>query len=376
MASLEFAVPPNPWWRGWWWLYTRAVLPVAGAALGGRAWFDVGRFFGAKHLRSLPALPGRRHRRRVGSGRAHRHRRAPHEPRRRSRHVGPPPRRRPARHRVRLAVEDEPHLLPPAFYAAPPGRTRRAWADWWVLLHPPYTLWHLSYVAIGATLAPHFDGGRLAATLARVLPRCGGVRPRPRRAPRPPAAHHDPRLAPHRRRCRQPGRRRRPRHRRAGPSRTRSRRVHRRRRRPHRRAYNLELFGGRLHTDVTFADRLGRLPRPGRLLRPSRDAAPRRSRGRSRPPTRCRRRSARSALRPAHCAAGWPRSTAPSRTTTATPRRCPPRSCSHHSRRPSRPPRGASWRSPWPSSSTAPPERGSADVLGTQLSCDALRSGS
>ena len=54
---------------------------------------------------------------------------------------------------------------PPAFYAAPPGVTRRAWADWWVLLHPPYTLWHLSYVAIGATIAPRFDGGRLAATL-------------------------------------------------------------------------------------------------------------------------------------------------------------------------------------------------------------------
>jgi demethylmenaquinone methyltransferase/2-methoxy-6-polyprenyl-1,4-benzoquinol methylase len=46
MASLEFAVPPNPWWRAWWWIYTRAVLPLAGAALGGRAWFDVGRFLG------------------------------------------------------------------------------------------------------------------------------------------------------------------------------------------------------------------------------------------------------------------------------------------------------------------------------------------
>ena len=57
MASLEFAVPPNPWWRGWWWLYTRAVLPVAGAALGGRAWFDVGRFLGPNisgHYRRFP----------------------------------------------------------------------------------------------------------------------------------------------------------------------------------------------------------------------------------------------------------------------------------------------------------------------------------
>jgi demethylmenaquinone methyltransferase/2-methoxy-6-polyprenyl-1,4-benzoquinol methylase len=57
MASLEFAVPPNPWWRGWWWLYTRAVLPMAGAALGGRAWFDVGRFLGPNisgHYRRFP----------------------------------------------------------------------------------------------------------------------------------------------------------------------------------------------------------------------------------------------------------------------------------------------------------------------------------
>jgi len=46
MASLEFAVPRNLFWRWWWVLYTRAVLPVAGAALGGRAWFDVGRFLG------------------------------------------------------------------------------------------------------------------------------------------------------------------------------------------------------------------------------------------------------------------------------------------------------------------------------------------
>lgn len=46
VASLEFAVPSNRFWRGWWWLYTRTVLPVAGALLGGRAWFDVGRFLG------------------------------------------------------------------------------------------------------------------------------------------------------------------------------------------------------------------------------------------------------------------------------------------------------------------------------------------
>ncbi len=33
------------------------------------------------------------------------------------------------------------------------------------MLHPPYTAWHLSYVVIGATLAPHTDAERLVATL-------------------------------------------------------------------------------------------------------------------------------------------------------------------------------------------------------------------
>jgi hypothetical protein len=49
----------------------------------------------------------------------------------------------------------------PAFYAARPG----GWRDWWTILHPPYTAWHLSYVVIGASLASHTDGGRLVATL-------------------------------------------------------------------------------------------------------------------------------------------------------------------------------------------------------------------
>lgn len=37
----------------------------------------------------------------------------------------------------------------PAFYAMSPG----GWRDYWTLLHPPYTLWHLSYVALGAATA-------------------------------------------------------------------------------------------------------------------------------------------------------------------------------------------------------------------------------
>ncbi|HUD68642.1 MAG TPA: class I SAM-dependent methyltransferase [Acidimicrobiales bacterium] len=57
IASLEFAVPPNPGWRAAWWLYTRAILPVGGLVTGGPAWFDVGRFLGpsiSTHYREYP----------------------------------------------------------------------------------------------------------------------------------------------------------------------------------------------------------------------------------------------------------------------------------------------------------------------------------
>ena len=50
----------------------------------------------------------------------------------------------------------------PAFYALAPG----GWRDYVTLLHPPYTAWHLSYVAIGAALAPDLREGRLAAAAA------------------------------------------------------------------------------------------------------------------------------------------------------------------------------------------------------------------
>jgi hypothetical protein len=48
----------------------------------------------------------------------------------------------------------------PAFYALTGG----GWRDYVTLLHPPYTLWHLSYVAIGAALAPHMNWGLLGWT--------------------------------------------------------------------------------------------------------------------------------------------------------------------------------------------------------------------
>src|SRR5690242_3602362 len=52
--------------------------------------------------------------------------------------------------------------MAPAYYAAKSGGWRR---DVVALLHPPYTAWHLSYVLIGAGLAPRVDLARLLATL-------------------------------------------------------------------------------------------------------------------------------------------------------------------------------------------------------------------
>jgi hypothetical protein len=49
----------------------------------------------------------------------------------------------------------------PAFYALDSG----GWRDYVTLLHPPYTAWHLSYVVVGAALAPTLVAGRLVTTL-------------------------------------------------------------------------------------------------------------------------------------------------------------------------------------------------------------------
>lgn len=50
----------------------------------------------------------------------------------------------------------------PAFYALGRGLP----GDLLALLHPPYTAWHLSYVAIGAAAAPQLHPGRLLWALA------------------------------------------------------------------------------------------------------------------------------------------------------------------------------------------------------------------
>jgi hypothetical protein len=57
-----------------------------------------------------------------------------------------------------LTAEASPRA---AFYALRPG----GWRDLVTVLHPPYTLWHVSNVAIGAAAARHIYPGRLAAAI-------------------------------------------------------------------------------------------------------------------------------------------------------------------------------------------------------------------
>ena len=54
----------------------------------------------------------------------------------------------------------------PAFYALRGG----GWRDLVTLLHPPYTAWHLSYVALGAAAAPRIHADRLGAALGAFPP--------------------------------------------------------------------------------------------------------------------------------------------------------------------------------------------------------------
>ncbi|HEY4452069.1 MAG TPA: hypothetical protein VGN13_10815 [Solirubrobacteraceae bacterium] len=63
-----------------------------------------------------------------------------------------------------MAIERERPVLSqrPAFYALGGGRV----GELLTLLHPPYTLWHLSYYALGAALAPQLHADRLLWGLA------------------------------------------------------------------------------------------------------------------------------------------------------------------------------------------------------------------
>ena len=133
VALLEFGLPQSQVARALWELYVRLVLPLAGRILS-PGWHEVGRFLGPS-IRDLDArLPLERQLElwtAAGIG----------DLRTRRLSLGGG--------LVGGAGADDLRTRP-AFYAL----ARGGWRDYVTLLHPPYTLWHLSYVAIGAALAP------------------------------------------------------------------------------------------------------------------------------------------------------------------------------------------------------------------------------
>ena len=152
VASLEFALPRGVW-RPLWWIYTRVGLPVAGRLVSAK-WSAVGAFLGPsierfyashpqaaveRYWRDAGLVDVRTTRMSLGGGVVMSATRAPHA--------------RP------VATEALPA---PAFYAARSG----GWRDYWTLLHPPYTVWHLSYVLLGAAVAPSPDPRIVAGALA------------------------------------------------------------------------------------------------------------------------------------------------------------------------------------------------------------------
>ncbi len=150
IASLEFHVPRRLPLRAAWWLYARLALPALGAMVG-RRWVGVARFlagsisaFYARHpldeVEAMWRAAGIADVKSdvLGLGAA-----VVTCGRRASDGETPPPR------------------LRPAFYALRAG----GWRDYVTLLHAPYTAWHLSYVVLGAALAPVLHPERLLGTL-------------------------------------------------------------------------------------------------------------------------------------------------------------------------------------------------------------------
>ncbi len=151
VASVEFGVPSGPW-HPLWWLYTRIALPLAGRVVS-RQWSAVCAFLGPSIERFYERHPQheverfwreaglsdvRTRRMSVGGGNVMSATKAPAP-----------------------AASPSNVTLAPAFYAASSG----GWRDYWTLLHPPYTVWHLSYVLLGAALAPDPDPRVVAGAL-------------------------------------------------------------------------------------------------------------------------------------------------------------------------------------------------------------------
>ncbi len=174
IVALDFGVPPNPILRTMWRAYTSIGLPMIGRAIS-QQWASVGAFlrgsielFDAAHpvnnveqcWRAAGLSDVRVTRMSFGAGVVIAG----------TKRAGATETLSPRRSPQPLWAGDPsaargPSVTPApqgaAFYALRPGGLR----DYWTLLHPPYTLWHLSYVLLGAALAPMPDPRIVAGAL-------------------------------------------------------------------------------------------------------------------------------------------------------------------------------------------------------------------
>ena len=158
VAMVEFGLPGG-FWRPLWWLYTRVGLRLGGRVFSAK-WSAVGAFLGPSIERFYAAHPlsgvaqdwrdaglgdVQTRRMSVGGGVV----------------MSATKLASPVESGVAPARSPTPAAMAPAFYAARGG----SWRDYWTLLHPPYTVWHLSYVLLGAALAPSPDPKIVAGAL-------------------------------------------------------------------------------------------------------------------------------------------------------------------------------------------------------------------
>jgi ubiquinone/menaquinone biosynthesis methyltransferase len=179
IVALDFGVPPNPILRTMWRIYTSIGLPLIGRVIS-RKWAGVGAFlrgsierFDAAHSQhalerywcEAGLVDVHVHRMSFGAGvvmtalKAAGTTEGPQG-------QGPlgaerPMGRRPWEPGPGGSRREQRVSVAPAFYALEGG----GWRDYWTLLHPPYTAWHLSYVLLGAALAPMPDPRLVAGAL-------------------------------------------------------------------------------------------------------------------------------------------------------------------------------------------------------------------
>jgi len=174
IVALDFGVPPHPVLRALWRVYTTIGLPLIGRVISPQ-WASVGAFLRGSIERFNAAHPRHAVERywrdaglvdvgvtpmSFGAGAVMTAKKADPTETLYSRRGPPGPGRR-----GRLPIARGPSVgsasAGAAFYALRPGGLR----DYWTLLHPPYTAWHLSYVLLGAALAPMPDPRMVAGAL-------------------------------------------------------------------------------------------------------------------------------------------------------------------------------------------------------------------